>query len=158
MKNERIKKLEAELKYLLDDERKKEIENYNSMLDTNKVNIKEVAKEIYHKRGINYDKLNKGFLNNLTNTINELSTTFKNKDSATKRKMIIEIIYIVILLILIKVPFDLVRDIGYDYIELLSTNNLYYTLWNLIFLLLYTGTIICTFIVLIKNFNNKYKN
>ena len=82
---------------------------------------------------------------------------FKTKDSKTKRKMLVEIIYIILLLLLLKIPFDLVRDIGYDYIELLSTNNLYYNLWNIAFLVLYTITIFCTFLVLLKNFNNKYK-
>lgn len=156
MKEERIKKLEVELKYLLDEEKKKEIANHETMIDTNNVSIKEIAKDIYAKRGIDYSKLNKGFFNNFVNTISDLSTVFKNKDSATKKKMIIEIIYIIILLLLIKIPFDLVKDIGYDYIEMLSTNGLYYNLWNLAFLLLYTVTIICTFIVLIRNFNNKY--
>lgn len=156
MKDERIKRLEEELKYLLEDERKNEIAKCKTMIDTNEVNIKEIVKEIYLKRGIDYAKLNKGFLNNLTDSIGELSTSFKNKDGSTKKKMIIEIIYIIILLILIKVPFDLVEDIGYEYIGLLSTNNVYYTLWSTIFLLLYTITIICTFIVLIRNFNKKY--
>ena len=34
--------------------------------------------------------------------------------------MVVEIIYIVVILLLLKIPFDLVRDIGYDYLELLS--------------------------------------
>ena len=72
--------------------------------------------------------------------------------------MIIDIVYFVILLLLIKIPFDLVRDIGYEYLEMLSTNNTLYTLWNLAFLLIYTITLICTAIVLIKNFNSKYVN
>ena len=70
--------------------------------------------------------------------------------------MVIDIVYLVLLIILLKIPFDLVRDIGYEYIEMLSTNNLFYTLWNLAFLLIYTITIICAFVVLVRNFNNKY--
>ena len=72
--------------------------------------------------------------------------------------MYLEIVYIVLLLILMKIPFDLVRDIGYEYIELLTTNSLFYTLWNFAFLLLYTITLICSVIVLIRNFNKKYKD
>ena len=117
-----------------------------------------LAKEIYLRRGIDYTKLNKGFFNSIINTITDLSTIFKNKDSKVKRKMIVEIIYIVLVLLLLKIPFDLIRDVGYDYIDLLSTNNTYYVLWNVLFLVLYTIVIFCTFIVLIRNFNNKYKN
>ena len=85
-------------------------------------------------------------------------TIFKSKEKATRNKMIVQIVYIVLLLILIKIPFDLVRDLGYDYIELLSTNNLIQTLWNFGFLLLYTVTMICTFVVLIRNFNAKFRD
>ena len=55
-----------------------------------------------------------------------------------------------------KIPFDLIRDIGYEYIELISNNSILITTWNLVFLLLYTITIICVAIVLIRNFNKKY--
>ncbi len=158
MKEDRIKKLNNELKYLTDAERQKEIINYNVALENNDVDIKNIAKEVYLRRGIDYSKLNKGVFNNIINTITDLSTIFKNKDSKVRSKMIVEIIYIVVILLLLKIPFDLVRDIGYDYLELLSTNSLYYNLWNIAFLILYTITIFCTFIVLIRNFNNKYKN
>ena len=158
MKDDNIKKLNNELKFLADAERQKEIANYNTALESNNADIKAIAKEIYLRRGIDYAKLNKGLFNNIINTITDLSTIFKNKDSKVKRKMIIEIIYIVLVLLLLKIPFDLVRDVGYDYIDLLSTNNTYYVLWNVLFLVLYTITIFCTFIVLIRNFNNKYKN
>ena len=158
MKDDNIKKLNNELKFLADAERQKEIANYNTALESNNADIKAIAKEIYLRRGIDYAKLNKGLFNNIINTITDLSIIFKNKDSKVKRKMIIEIIYIVLVLLLLKIPFDLVRDVGYDYIDLLSTNNTYYVLWNVLFLVLYTITIFCTFIVLIRNFNNKYKN
>ena len=158
MKEENIKKLNNELKFLTENERQKEITNYSIALESNNANIKAIAQEIYLKRGIDYTKLNKGFFNNITNTITDLSNIFKNKDSKVKGKMIVEIIYIVLILLLLKIPFDLVRDVGYDYIALLSTNNIYYVLWNALFLVLYTITIFCTFIVLIRNFNNKYKN
>ena len=90
--------------------------------------------------------------------IKELSNNFKNKSNKTKSKMIGEIIYIILFLLLLKIPFDLVENIGYDYIDLLSINNFYYFLWDAFFLILYIITFFCTFIVLIRNFNNKYKN
>ena len=154
--NNSEKKLESELRYLLSEERNIELQRYAGKVNDN--NVKEIAKEIYTSRGIDYSKLNKGVFNNLAETINEMITIFKSKEKATRNKMIVQIVYIVLLLILIKIPFDLVRDLGYDYIELLSTNNLIQTLWNFGFLLLYTVTMICTFVVLIRNFNAKFRD
>lgn len=157
MKDERIKELTRELKYLPKVEIQKEIEYYNTDLESENIDIKELAKKIYAKRGIDYTKSNKGGLNSF-NIINDFINVFNNKDNKTKGKMLLEIIYIIILLILIKIPFNLVRDLGYDFIPKLLTNDLYYNLWNASFLILYIITIICTLILLIKNFNNKYAN
>ena len=158
MKEDRIKKLTRELKYLPKEEIQKEINYYNTALESENADIKAIAKEIYTKRGMDYSKLNKGFFNNIVNTINDFIYVFNNKDNKTKGKMVLEIIYLIILLILIKIPFNLVRDLGYDYIPNLFSNNLYYNLWNTAFFILYVITLICTLILSIKNFNNKYKN
>lgn len=158
MKNERIKRLRSELKYLLEAEIEKEILENDIRLGDEAVRVADIAKDIYLKRGIDIKKLNKSFLGNLVDSITEMANLFKHKDKATKIKMIIDIVYIIVLLLLIKIPFDLVRDIGYQYIEILSTQTIYYNLWSLLFLLLYTITILCSFIVFVRNFNNKYKD
>jgi len=151
---ENIKKLEKELRFLTDEARKEEIEKNKQLLSNS--NIKELARNIYISRGLDITKLKGSFTNNLMEELNNFFNSFRNKDKETKRKMVIDIVYLVLLIILLKIPFDLVRDIGYEYIEMLSTNNLFYTLWNLAFLLIYTITIICVFVVLVRNFNNKY--
>lgn len=158
MKEERKKKLASELKYLLKEERDKELIKYEQKLADENVNIKELAHEIYRQRGIDDQKLNKNFFNNLADTLNDLSKSFKNKDSKMRNKMIVELIYIVLILALIKLPFDLIRDIGYDYLKILTTNHVIEVLWNLGFLALYTITLICAFILFIKNFNKKYNS
>lgn len=158
MKEERKKSLARELKYLLKAEREKELIKYEKELEDENIKIKDLAHEIYHQRGIDYKELNKSFFNDLTNTLNDLSRAFKNKDSKMRNKMIVELIYIVLILALIKLPFDLVRDIGYDYLKILTTNHVIEILWNLGFLTLYTITFICAFILFIKNFNKKYNN
>ena len=157
MNDEKLLKLNKELKYLVKSEREKELIKYKDAAYENS-NVKSVVKEIYAQRGIDYNKLHKDFLNNLVDTVTEFINVFKNKDSKVKRNMIVEIIYMVILLILIKVPFDLVSDIGLDYIEIFSTNNVLRVLWQLAFMLLYTVTLVCTLLVLLRNFNKKYRN
>lgn len=158
MKEKKVKELKNELNVLLKEEVEKELILNDSKLEDEKISVKDIAKDIYLKRGIDVSKLNKGLINNLIDNISELFNLFKNKDKKTKNKMYLEIVYIVLLLILMKIPFDLVRDIGYEYIELITTNSLFYTLWNFAFLLLYTITLICSVIVLIRNFNKKYKD
>ncbi len=157
MKEKRIERLARELKFLLKEERQKELALYEQKLENDK-DIKKIAAEIYQKHGIDYNKLNNGVFSSLTENINDFIELFKSKDKNIKRKMIIEIIYMILLFILLKVPFDLVEDIGYSYIEVLSTNSTFYMLWHIAFLVLYTIVLICVLLVTIKNFNSKYKN
>ena len=155
MKKEEIKKLEKELKYLLKEERKKEIDKYSQANEN--MHAKEIAKEIYRNRGIDYKKLNSNIFNNITDTLTTFGSLFKNKDSKIRNKMIFDLLYIVVILVLIKLPFDLVRDIGYNYLDILLDNSAIDLLWRLGFLILYTITLLCCLIFFIKNFNNKYK-
>jgi len=157
MNEQKIRELRKQLKYLVESEINKEIEIYFSHISEENIDIKKLADEIYLKRGIDISKINRGFISNLTNTVSEMIDLFKDRDKEIKNKMVIEIIYIIILLIFMKIPFDLVRDIGYEYIEILSNNQLYFSLWSLAFLLIYTVVIICAFVVLARNFNKKYK-
>lgn len=152
----KIKELEKELQYLTDKAKEEEINKNKSRLDQEE--IKDIVNDIYLSRGLDIKKLKGNISNNVFNDLVAVLNGFRNKDKATKKNMVIDIIFFILILILIKIPFDLARDIGYEYVELISTNNTLYTLWNLAFLLIYTITLICVAIVLIKNFNNKYLN
>lgn len=152
----KIKELEKELQYLTDKAKEKEINKNKSRLEQEE--IKDIVNDIYLSRGLDINKLKGNISNNVFNDLVVVLNGFRNKDKVTKKNMVIDIIFFILILILIKIPFDLVRDIGYEYVELISTNNTLYTLWNLSFLLIYTITLICVAIVLIKNFNNKYSN
>lgn len=158
MKDEKVKKLKEELKYLFDAEIDVEIQKNKAKLEIADVDIKALAREIYNQRGLDVTKLKSGFLENLTMTITDLTNIFKDKDKNIKKKMVIDLILNILLLLLLKIPFDFVRDIGADYISAIANNQVVYNVWSLAFLLIYTLTLICTFIVLIKGFNRKYKN
>lgn len=152
----KIKELEKELKYLTDKAIEEEINKNKNRLEQEE--IKDIVNDIYLSRGLDINKIKGNISNNVFSDLVVVLNGFRNKDKVTKKNMVIDIIFFILILILIKIPFDLVRDIGYEYIELISTNNTLYTLWNLAFLLIYTITLICVAIVLIKNFNNKYLN
>lgn len=156
MIEKREKQFKKELEYLTKEELGKELSlNKNNIENTN-IDLKTLAREIYAKRGLDVSKIKKGFLNSLVDELTKFSSLFYEKEKGTKGKMILEVVYIVILLVLLKIPFDLVRDIGLDYIMLMTTKTIYSNLWSFILLILYTITIICTFLVLIRNFNKKY--
>lgn len=168
-KEEYLKNLERELKLLTEDELKKEIsfydnyfrnqENKNILFSETIESIgspKDVAKKIYLKRGIETNKINENIVDKLIKHINYIVNIFNNNKN-NKTKMIIDLVLMFIIIILLKSPFDLINDIGYDYIFLANPNPTYEKLWELLFLVLYTITAMCTFIVLIRNFIKKYK-
>lgn len=154
--DDNVKRLENELRYLTTKAKEDEIEKNKHLLEDKNVNIKEISKNIYISRGLDITKINNSITTNMTNEFSKFLNSFKEKEKSIKIKMIIDIVYMLLLLILLKIPFDLVRDIGYEYIEIISTNNTLHMFWNLGFLILYTLTIICAFITLLNNFNNKY--
>lgn len=156
MKEKNAEKLKKELKYLLDTEIEREIELNSRELDNENIDIKKLANYIYIKRGIDINKLNNNY--NFLNNTERLIKGFKNKDKDLKIKMLIDLLLMLIILFLLKAPFDLVRDIGYEYIEIISNNNIISTLWNLLILIGYTITLIFSFIKLIKNYSAKYNN
>lgn len=167
-KEEYLQKLRKELVYLTNEEMEKEINCYKKFFDNEnekKVNFtmsleslgtpKELSKKIYLKRGIDPTKLRKNILNNITESFLNILAAFKNPKN-DKKKMIIDLVYTFLIIILIKLPFNLVRDVGYSYISFLTPGSTFETIWNLLFLLVYTVTALCAFIILARNFNKKY--
>lgn len=167
-KEDYLKKLEKELRFLTKEELNKEIDCYNKYFSGEEEKgisfnetvsslgaPKELSKKIYLKRGIDPTKLKGNFVNNIITSIVNIINAFKNPNNS-KKKMTIDLIYMFLLLILVKLPFNLVRDIGFDYIFLASKSPIIETLWYLLFLVLYTITAICIFIVLARGFNKKY--
>lgn len=151
---DKIKKLEKELKYLTKDAIIEEVNKNKDRLV--KEDVRVIANDIYLSRGLDITKLKRNVTSNLISDLGLVFNNFKNKDKKIKNSMIIDIVFDILLLILLKIPFDLVRDLGYEYFDILALNETYYILYNLGCLLLYTVVLICTTIVVIKYFNNKY--
>lgn len=169
-KEEYLRKLKVELSYLTSAELKKELECYEKFFESERghnVSVeksieslgspKELAKKIYLKRGIDSTKLRKNIINNITDSIMGINSAFKSKKN-DKKKMVIDLVYLFVLIILVKFPFDLIRDIGFSYLDILTPGSIYETIWEILFLVIYTITAICTFVVLARNFNKKYLN
>lgn len=156
MDDKRLKKFKSELKYLNDDNREKEYNKYKNKIK-NDEDVINYAKEIYESRGIEYKYLSNNIFNKLLYEIKETISKYKVDNKKKKRAMFWDITFMIILLVLIKIPFNLVRDISYDYILIVYKGYLLYYVWRLLFLLVYTIVMICVAIILLRNFNDKYK-
>ena len=86
--------------------------------------------------------------------INDFWNQIKNKDKNVKANMLGETITNLLILIFLKVPFDLVRDYGYDKYPILYTK--YYYTWNTIFIMLYAIGLFLMAYYMIKRFLKKY--
>jgi len=155
--DENFKMLEKELKYLTDDARNLELKSKEDILKNGLINVSELANKIYLDRGLDIEKIKSNTANHFINDLSLLFSNFSKKEKRIKRNIIIDFVYLIILIVLTKIPFDLVRDIGLEYIEIINNNTSFIAIWNLIFLIFYTIIAICIFIALIKNIVNKYK-
>lgn len=83
---------------------------------------------------------------------------FPHKEKEIKLKIIKEMIIDMIIILLSKIPFDLIKDMGLDHWKVLYKNSLYSSIWNLVFLNLYLITLICLIIFLFRSIYIKYFN
>ncbi len=162
-KEEYLNKLKKELCYLTKEELKKEMNCYDKYFSTKKEDEaykslgspKELARKIYLKRGIDSSKLKRNFISNVSEAFVNINNAFKDKNNDPK-KMALDILYMFLIIIFIKFPVDLVKDIGASYLEILTKNSTLELIWNLGFLFIYTIVALSAFIILSRNFSKKY--
>ena len=149
-----LKELKYQLRYLNNETKEEELKNYKNFQEYN-LKPEEEANKIYQKRGLNIKVTKKtSFLDSVSTIIDIIKT--KNKKSILD--IFLFFIYMFILIILIKIPFIYVRDTISTIFGVLVTNNILYTIWNLVFELLYALTAILIFIKMIKNKAKDFEN
>lgn len=146
-KEEFLKALRKNLKWLSKQEREEELVYYENR-DNYDLDPIIIANEIYQKRGLKISLVKKiKFLDAVNNLINSLQS--KNKEKL--KKVLLFFLYMFFLIIIIKIPFIYIRDmISNIFIDTFKNNNTY-TLWALSLELLYAITAILIFIRMIKN-------
>lgn len=147
-KEQFLKELEHNLKYLTKKVRIEELNNYQNITNYNDLNPIIIANEIYQKRGMKitiYDKIK--FLD----AVNILISNLQSKDKDKLKNVLLFFLYMFILVILIKIPFIYVRDIISNIFNDIFKNDNIYTIWALSFELIYAITAIIIFIKMIKN-------
>lgn len=149
-----LKELKYQLRYLNKEAQEEELKNYENLQDCN-LKAEDIANEIYKKRGLNLKVRKKtSFLDSVSIIIEEI----KSKDKKILIDLLLFFLYMFVLIILIKIPFIYVRDIISSIFSVIGSNDIIYTIWNLLFELLYAITAILIFIKMIKNKALGYEN
>jgi len=163
-KEEFIKYLDAKLSFLVDEERKKEIDKYSSVIDNyismgqSEVdaigtfgNPDDLVMAIYLSRGLNYKKLfGRNIVeNSMKSAIKNFGKRVTGEDKKDARNSIIYLVYLVIFVILLKIAFIFVRDMG-ETLFLNAFNGISYKVYGIIFEILYIVSAVILFIHLFK--------
>lgn len=125
-----------------------------------KLNIEEIAKNILENRGINLEKALKKNniiykkIEDLCYTINRIVDAMSKNTAKENTKIILNILIIVLVVCLLKIPFIFVKDLGLTIIEIFN-NSILTKVWDIIFEILY---VIVAVIVFVTIFTNWFKD
>lgn len=149
-----LKELKYQLRYLNKESQEEEIKNYENRKDYN-LKPEEEANKIYQKRGLNIKVTKKtSFLDSVSIIINAA----REKNKKVLIDLLLFFLYVFILVILIKIPFIYIRDTISTMFSIVVSTEVLYTIWNLSFELLYAITAILIFIKFIKTKAKDYEN
>ena len=145
MTEEKYKKeLKKYLNYLPKDKVYEELNKYNDFKDLDPVLE---ANKIYAKYNLKH-RITKNM--SLKHAIEIIIDKAKTQDKEILKNLIKFFLYLLVLLIVIKIPFIYVRDMLSTMISALSSTENIYTIWGLSFEIMYAITTILIFIKLIK--------
>ena len=148
-----LKELKYQLRYLSKQAQEEELKNYENT-DYNQ-KVKDIANAIYQKRGLNIKVTKK---TSFFDSVSQIIEAIKSKNKKVLLDLLFFFLYVFILIILIKIPFIYVRDTISTIFNVLVSNDILYTIWNLSFEILYAVTAILIFIRFIKNKAKDYEN
>ncbi len=148
-----LKELKYQLRYLSKQAQEEELKNYENT-DYNQ-KVEDIANAIYQKRGLNIKVTKK---TSFFDSVSQIIEAIKSKNKKVLLDLLFFFLYVFILIILIKIPFIYVRDTISTIFNVLVSNDILYTIWNLSFEILYAVTAILIFIRFIKNKAKDYEN
>ena len=148
-----LKELKYQLRYLSKQAQEEELKNYENT-DYNQ-KVEDIANAIYQKRGLNIKVTKK---TSFFDSVSQIIEAIKSKNKKVLLDLLFFFLYVFILIILIKIPFIYVRDTISTIFNVLVSNDILYTIWNLSFEILYAVTAILIFTRFIKNKAKDYQN
>lgn len=167
-KREFIIFLEEKLYYLVDNIKNEEIKKYENVIDSyvmmgqseeNAIasfgDPSDLVKAIYLSHGLDYKKLFGGKLSSkgLKNSFKNFYSIITGNDKKKLKNALLSFLYIILLIILLKVVFIFVRDMGNQFFSDIFGNGLASKIYDISFEVLY---ILVAIIVFFKMFTKKF--
>ncbi len=166
-RKEFLKILRKRLSFLDKDTLEKEVLYYINKIDSSKKSDKEViesfggldeiVKSVCKKNNIDYKKIqdNKGWFKEFYNALVDLSTILKNSDGRKRTKILLDLLILLCVTCVLKIPFIFVRDLGDRFIETILNSNInVLAIWGLIIEIVYIVVALSFFI---KTFKKWFK-
>ena len=162
--------LDKKLCYLVEPEKEKEISKYTSVID-NYINMGQsetdavsslgdvdaLVTAIYLSHGLDYKKLNgsDGAISGDNNPFKNFYKLITSKDKKTAGNALLYFVYLILLVILLKVVFILIRDVSSSVFNDVISSPKFNKIYSLCFDLIY---IVCAIILFWKLFKKKFGN
>ncbi len=140
-----LKSLRKHLSFLEKEELEKEILIYINKIDGSKMSdveviqsfgkMDDIVKDVCKKHGINYKtvKVNDNWFKRFYNELVDLSTILKNSDGKKRGKILLDVLLLIVITCVLKIPFIFVRDLGDQFVGTVLQNDMtILAIWGLI--------------------------
>lgn len=167
-RNTFLKKLRKSLSFLEKEELEKEVLYYINKIDSAKEpdeeviksfgSIESIVKELSKKHGLNYKTVKKkeNWFKKFYNELVDLSTILKNSDGKKRTKILLDLLLLIVVTCILKIPFIFIRDLGDRLVEtILNSNITILAIWGFVIEILYVIVALSFFI---KTFEKWFTN
>lgn len=168
-RKEFLRALRKNLSFLTKEEMEKEILIYINKIDGSKESdanviksfgsMEDIVKEICVKHDLNYKTIRKGkdsWLKKFYNELIELSTILKKSDGKKRIRILLDVLLLIVIACILKIPFIFIRDLGDRLFEIFSNNDIrVLAIWGLSIEIFY---VIIALTFFIRTFRKWFEN
>ena len=161
MDKKTIKEIEARLDILTEEARRSEISALEKNNNPN-INVDIVVSNILKRRGIDESKVSKktGIVtktfDTLFKTVNNVVEAMDNNTAKQNAKIILDILLLILVVILLKIPFEFVCDLG-EQVMVDFVHPRVLDIWNVAFEIIYVIVAVVVFINIFNRWFSKLK-
>lgn len=164
-RDEFLKTLRKRLSFLNKQELEKEMLYYINEIDKSKKSdeeviksfgsIEDIVKKVSEAHGIEYKRVAKRnyfeWFQNFYDQLLDLSNIFKKSDTQKRTKLIIDLLFLIAITCILKIPFIFVRDLGDNLIGILFISNInVLAIWGLAIEIIYVVVALSFFMKTLK--------
>lgn len=167
-RNAFLKSLRKNLSFLEKEELESEVLLFINKIDSSKEpdekviksfgSMDDIVKEVSKKHGLNYKTVGKkeNWFKKFYNELVDLSTILKNSDGKKRTKILLDLLLLIVVTCVLKIPFIFVRDLGDQLVETILNNDItILAVWGFVIEILYVIVALSFFI---KTFEKWFRN